>query len=45
MLGRNEENSIGRLYPIAKFPPRSRWLLIAVLVVNRQMSDIDDVEF
>src|SRR5712672_4661422 len=44
MLGRNEENTVGRPYPIAKFRPRSRWLFIAVLVVNRQMSDIDDVE-
>lgn len=44
MLRGDDNNGIGRPYPLAKLRP-CRWrILLAILIINRQMSDLDEAE-
>ena len=45
MLGRHEKNRVGCPDTFAKRRPFRRWFVIAVLIVDRQLSYLDDAEF
>jgi hypothetical protein len=44
MFRRDEENCVSGLYPLPKFSPCRRRILIPILVVDGQVPDIDDAE-
>jgi hypothetical protein len=44
VLRRDEEDGVGRSYPLAKLRPYCRRILVSILVVDRQVPDFDDVE-
>src|SRR5438132_13046198 len=45
MLGRDEENGVSSPDPLAKLRPCYRRILIIILIVDRQVSDLDEAEF
>ena len=44
MLWCHEDNRVGYPDPLAELRPRRRRIFVAVLIVNRQVSDFDDAE-